>query len=545
MARPASNRALAALFALETDDFQSPAAITSTAALPPLNLDERVDLFLRAIYGSTHHFTASERAAARDRILDAMAGDLIGGADGGIRDRPVDMAASMIATSIARGDRRSQLLGFAVMLRDALLAPLMLPIFASPRMRLMAASLIALVVSGSAWSGTWLYAAHKAEVTIASWIDWEAKSGRVYDCGSRKVGGFPLRIEIRCADPKATLAFGQSTFVANAKELHAVASLLQPGTVTTEFTGPLSIAERGQSSTYLANWNIAQVTFRGPPATPERIAVVFGDLQFYKATQTNLEPIVSGERIELDLRTDPAAATGKPLFDVAAHVVGGSVPAGGPIASQPFVADVKGKLQDLANTTPKSLPLRLKEWQAAGRHFEITDARVQQGDAVATAMGTIGLTNSGQLDGALRVATTGPYVQLAQSYLANGQRRADERERIAQSLAPPRVQSRSIDNIQRTERELQREAAEREARLRAEREEQQSGASQRIGASALPPAPPAVPQQQNGLSVSVTPPASPTAPSLRPGGPFEVPIRFTDGAVYLGSVLLGVAPPLF
>ena len=535
MARPASNRALAALFALEADDFQSPAAITSTASQPALNLDERVDLFLRAIYGSTRRFTASERAAARERILDSMVDELVGGSDGDIHDSSVDVAASMIAASAARDGRRSQLLRFADMFRDALLAPLMLPLFASPRMRLVVASVITLVVAGAAWSGTWFYAAHKAEASIASWIDWEAKSGRVYECGSRTIGGFPLRIEVRCIDPKATLVSGQSTFIANAKELRAIASVLQPGTVTAELTGPVSITERDQSSTFLANWTLAQMTFRGSPATPEHVAVVFDDLQFYRATQANIEPIITGDRIELDLRLNPTPTAGKPLFDVAAHIAGGSVPAGGPIASQPFAADVKGTFQDVGNTTPKTLALRLQEWQAGGGHFEVTNARVQQGEAVATAAGTIGLTNGGQLDGALRVSATGPYVQLAQSYLANGQRRADERERIAQSLVGrSHAQTRSIDKTLRTERDLQKEAAQEQARLRAERERAlRTGTEQKQQAM----------QTQQNANVSAS--TSPNGPSPRPGGPFEVPIRFTDGAVYLGTIRLDEIPPLF
>lgn len=502
MADVTPDRVLMALLALEAEEPRSSAAKSrapNSQSLP--TLDERVDLFLRAVHGPKRNFTAKERASARSRILNTMAADLAGEVDDA-----GEIAANRLtptnATSAIAGSVGWTVRSFANMLREALLLPLMIPTLAGGRMRMVTASLVTILVAGAGWSATWFYAARSAETAIASWIDGEAKSGRSYDCGSRTVSGFPLRVEMRCNDPKVTLALGQSTLVVNAKELRATASLLQPDVLTTEFTGPLSVAGPGQSAQYVGNWTLAQTIVHGLSPSPKQVSVVVDGLQFYRVSQNSMDPVLAGDRLRLDARRNPSSAAGTTAFDMTAHVDEGSIADGGLILSQPFAAEISAVLHDVSNTTPKALIARLQEWQSGGGRLEVTAARIQQGDAVATAAGNIGLSNSGRIEGALRVATSGPYQQLAQSYIQNGQRGAAERERLAQSfLGGSRVQSRSIDNIQRTERELQREAAERERQR--------------------------------------------TTPNPPTGGSFEVPIRFVDGAVYLGSVELVKIPPLF
>src|SRR6476620_1865178 len=55
------------------------------------------------------------------------------------------------------------------------------------------------------WTGLWYYAASAAEGTIASIRAREAKAGRVFACGKQTIGGFPFRLEVRCAGPNLDL----------------------------------------------------------------------------------------------------------------------------------------------------------------------------------------------------------------------------------------------------------------------------------------------------------------------------------------------------
>src|SRR5215470_13811993 len=72
---PPSDRALDVLLAPETTE---PRGATDSFVGTPPSLDERVNLWLRAIHGSGRNFSDRERAIARGRILDAMAIELAG-----------------------------------------------------------------------------------------------------------------------------------------------------------------------------------------------------------------------------------------------------------------------------------------------------------------------------------------------------------------------------------------------------------------------------------------------------------------------------------
>ena len=97
------------------------------------------------------------------------------------------------------------------------------------------------------WTGFWKFAAGKAEVTIEGWRAREAKAGRIYNCGSQTVGGYPFRIEVQLrprlgADSAAT----SRRLSSRPAGMLMVAQVYQPGLLISEFHGPLTIAEPGQ-----------------------------------------------------------------------------------------------------------------------------------------------------------------------------------------------------------------------------------------------------------------------------------------------------------
>ena len=60
-------------------------------------------------------------------------------------------------------------------------------------------------------------------------------------------------------------------------------------------------------------------------------------------------------------------------------------------------------LHGMRDFVMKPLPVRLREWQAAGGRLEIQNARLAQGDSLATATGLLALTQRGGLDGTLQL----------------------------------------------------------------------------------------------------------------------------------------------
>src|SRR5207237_1747916 len=85
----------------------------------------------------------------------------------------------------------------------------------------------------------------------------------------------------------------------------------------------------------------------------------------------------------------------------------GGVKAVHPQLAAPFGGDVRPWLSGLKDFSPKPWPQRFREIQAAGGHIEIVQSRIAQGELIAVAAGTLGLTANGRLDGELQMTVAG------------------------------------------------------------------------------------------------------------------------------------------
>src|SRR5664279_3955193 len=134
--------------------------------------------------------------------------------------------------------------------------------------------LVLLVALIGGWSWLWHYAAGQAEIAIDGWREREAKSGRVYTCGSQTIGGYPFRIEVNCNSAAARFSSTQPPVEIKSSGILIAAQIYQPTLLISEFHGPLTIADPGQAPNIVVNWKLAQSSVRGTPAAPERVSLV-------------------------------------------------------------------------------------------------------------------------------------------------------------------------------------------------------------------------------------------------------------------------------
>jgi hypothetical protein len=95
------------------------------------------------------------------------------------------------------------------------------------------------------------------------------------------------------------------------------------------------------------------------------------------------------------------------VIETVLQIAEGSVQEVHPLLAQPFDADVRTLLSGLKDFTPKPWPERFREIQAAGGKVEIVQSRIQQGDVIAVASGTLGLNAGGRIDGELQMTLAG------------------------------------------------------------------------------------------------------------------------------------------
>jgi hypothetical protein len=273
---------------------------------------------------------------------------------------------------------------------------------------------VLVLIAAMAWSAFWFYAASQVDVAADAWRAREAKSGRVYDCAKRTVAGFPFRLEVRCDGASVSLvsqtagaAAAQAPVTAKLGEILVVAQIYDPKLLIAEFTAPATIFERGLSPSMTVNWSKARASVVGLPAVPQRASIVFDDAEVDRINESMPAPLARAKHVELHGRLAEGSALDRPVIETVLQIAAGSVQGVHPLLAEPFDANVRTMLSGLKDFSPKPWPERFREVQATGGHVEIVQSRIQQGDLIAVAAGTLGLSANGRLDGELQMTVAG------------------------------------------------------------------------------------------------------------------------------------------
>jgi hypothetical protein len=202
----------------------------------------------------------------------------------------------------------------------------------------------------------------------------------------------------------------------------------------------------------------------------------------------------------------------KPVIETALNVAAGSVQGLHPLLAEPFDADVRAVLRGLTDFSPKPWPERFREIQAAGGHVEIVQSRIQQGELIAVAAGTLGLNAQGRLDGELQMTVAG--IEKVIPALGIEKMLDDGVPQATLDKVAPGVKTNDVNNL--------------------------LGALDR----AIPGLGKVIKQNANaGVAAGIN--ALGSAAVLEGKKARAFPLRFVDGAVYLGPLKVGQVPPLF
>jgi len=260
------------------------------------------------------------------------------------------------------------------------------------------------VLLAAVWTGLWFYAAARAETEIAAWRARELQAGRFQDCASQSIGGFPFRIEVRCAGDSFELK-GTPSLQLKLPFVLAAVQIYDPKLLISEFTGPLEISEPGRPPTHVVNWTLGQASVRGLPSEIERASLVLDAPTARDATANEI--MFKAQRAELHGRLAPGSTPANPAVETVLRLTGAVADKLHPLAAKPIDADIAAVLRGVTDISPKPWPVRFKEWQAHDGQVEIIKARVQQEDVIAVGAGTLKLTPRGGLDGNLQVTVVG------------------------------------------------------------------------------------------------------------------------------------------
>jgi hypothetical protein len=290
-----------------------------------------------------------------------------------------------------------------------------------------------------------------------------------------------------------------------------VAQIYDPKLLIAEFKAPAVLSDRGAPA-MVVNWSTARSSIKGLPGPPERADIVFDDAAVDRIAASVQAPLLRAKHIELHGRNAESSTPDRPVIEAALQITGGSIRDVHPLLAVPFDADIRAQLSGLKDFSPNPWPERFRALQAAGGRVEIVRSRIQQGDLISVASGSLGLTPAGNLDGELQMTVAGiekviPALGL-DKMLEQGVPQA-----TLDKLAPG-VKSQDVSNLM--------------------------GALDR----AIPGLGKIVRQNANaGVAAGIN--ALGKDAVLEGKAARSFPLRFSDGAVFLGPFKVAQIPPLF
>jgi uncharacterized protein DUF2125 len=223
-------------------------------------------------------------------------------------------------------------------------------------------------------------------------------------------------------------------------------------------------------------------------------------------------PLARARHAELHGRLAPGSSAGQPVIESEMLINQGSIQGLHPLLAEPFDVGVRALVTGLKDFSPKPWPVRFRELQAAGGHVEIEQSRFQQGDLLAVGAGTLRLSANGRLDGELQMTVAG--IEKVIPALGIDKMLQDGVPQATLDRVAPGVKTQDLNNL--------------------------FGALDR----AIPGLGKVVKQNANvGVAAGINALGKEAELEGRKARAF--PLRFVDGAVFLGPLKVGQTPPLY
>ncbi len=378
---------------------------------------------------------------------------------------------------------------------------------------------ILVLVLAAGWSGFWFYAASKIDDALDGWRAREAKSGRIYDCTNRSVGGFPFRLEVHCNGASVSLvsqtaeqAASRTPITARLADIFVIAQIYDPSLIIAEFTGPVTFTDIGQQPSFVANWSKGRASVVGLPFSPQRTSFDFDNPALDRMSGDQQVPLIRANHMEFHARLAEGSVADNPVIETVLQLNGASVQGVHAVLQDPFNADIRGQIRGLKDLSPKPWPVRFREIQAAGGRIDITQSRVEQGDLLSLAAGSLSINANGKLDGQLEMTVAG----LEKIIPALGLDRLLD-QGVSQSAIDkmaPGVKASDVNNV--------------------------IGALDKMipGLGNL-----ARKNANAGIAAGINMLGQPT--TLEGRKAIAVPLKFVDGAIFLGPLQVAQTPPLY
>ena len=268
---------------------------------------------------------------------------------------------------------------------------------------------VALAVVAVGWSIFWKVAAGMTETGLDDWFAQERSQGREWTCPNRSVGGYPFRLEVRCAAPSFAGRIGAVAGAGSVGDVLVAAHLYNPSLVLAEVGSPLAFKAQDGSLDLSLTWTRLLASHRVRKGGLERDSLEIEGPALRLAARGLPALAARAEAFEFHLRPNPDRAAAVSAMDLALRLNKLEAPMLDSLSGYAGPLDAV-----LAVTVLQSEALRggdlaqsLEQWRQAGGNAEIRDLKVAKGEALVEANGALEIDAAHRLAGRMQLQLTG------------------------------------------------------------------------------------------------------------------------------------------
>ncbi|WP_018260401.1 DUF2125 domain-containing protein [Methylobacterium sp. WSM2598] len=265
------------------------------------------------------------------------------------------------------------------------------------------APFILLLVIAALWSAGWVWLRGRAEREIDGWFAREARAGRTWTCTDRRIGGYPFRLELRCAG----LGFARRDVAFTAGPVVAVAQIYQPRHLIVEASGPFHVEQEGKVGD--VTWRLLEGSLHLTEGGFQRVSVVADGLDG-RVSGVEPEPIAFAvNHLELHARPTPGRFEAEGAIDLSARVEKAAVPRLDSLLASAEPADIvlDATVTRAAGIRTRPLAEELERWRAAQGSVDLGRLSVEKGRGRLQAQGSLHLDEAHRPAGQFEVRTAG------------------------------------------------------------------------------------------------------------------------------------------
>ena len=268
---------------------------------------------------------------------------------------------------------------------------------------------VALAVVAVGWSAFWKVAAGMTETGLDDWFVQERAQGREWSCPNRSVGGYPFRLEVRCAAPSFTGRIGAVAGAGSVGDVLVAAHLYNPSLVLAQVGSPLAFKAQDGSLDLSLAWTRLQASHRVRKGGLERDSLEIEGPVLRLAGKGLPVIAAKAEAFEVHLRPNPDRASAVSAVDLALRLNKLEAPALDTLSGYagPLDAVFAATILQTDALRGGDLAWSLEQWRQAGGNVEIREFKLAKGEALVEANGALEIDSAHRLAGRVELQLTG------------------------------------------------------------------------------------------------------------------------------------------